>query len=228
MTSDSPSMTDTTLSADQVADFLRENTEFFTTHAELFATLPVPHPHGGRTISLGERQIFTLRERNREFEWRLNELINTASVNESISTKLMQWCCRLLAETEIQRLPGEIALGLAQQFDLNEVGLRLWRLGKLPDNGYGAPVSEDVRTFTDSLKVPYCGTDTAFEAVDWLSATPRSLAMIPLRPAPDEPSIGLLVLGSDDAERFAADKGTAFLETVGSLASATLHRLAAD
>ncbi|MFC4276018.1 DUF484 family protein [Achromobacter aloeverae] len=220
-------MTDTTLSADQVADFLRENPDFFTAHAELFSTLQVPHPHGGRTISLGERQIFTLRERNREFEWRLNELISNASFNESISTKLTQWCCRLLGEVEIQRLPGEIALGLAQQFDLNEVGLRLWRLAELPETGYGEPVPEDVRTFTDSLKVPYCGTDTAFEAVKWLSATPRSLAMIPLRPAPEEPSIGLLVLGSDDAERFAPDKGTAFLETVGNLASATLRRLAA-
>ncbi len=228
MTTDPPSMTDTSLSADQVADFLRENPEFFIAHADLFATLQVPHPHGGRTISLGERQIFTLRERNRELEWRLNELINNASLNESISTRLMQWCCRLLAENDIQHLPGEIALGLAQQFDLNEVGLRLWRLDKLPGTGYGAPVSDDVRTFTDSLKVPYCGTDTAFEAVKWLTATPRSLAMVPLRPAPDEPSIGLLVLGSDDAERFSPDKGTTFLDTVGSLASATLRRLATD
>nr|WP_156414433.1 DUF484 family protein [Bordetella sp. N] len=227
MTSDSPPMTDNTLSAEQVADFLRDNNDFFTTHADLFATLPVPHPHGGRTISLGERQIFTLRERIREFEWRLNDLISNASLNEDISTKLKQWSCRLLGETEIQRLPGEIALGLAQQFDLNEVGLRLWRLEQLPETGYGAPVSEDVRTFTDTLKVPYCGTDTEFEAVKWLTATPRSLALIPLRPAPDEPSIGLLVLGSDDPERFSADKGTTFLETVSSLASATLRRLAA-
>ena len=58
---------------------------------------------------------------------------------------------------------GEIALGLAEQFELNHVALRLWNLPELPDSGYGEPVTQDVRTFADSLKAPYCGTDTAFE-----------------------------------------------------------------
>lgn len=219
-------MTDTPFTAQEVADFLRDNPKFFDAHADVFASLQVPHPHEPRAISLGERQILTLRERNREVEWRLNELMHNASSNESISVRLSQWCCRLLAETDPQRLPGEIALGLAQQFDLNEVGLRLWRLASQDQTGYGAPVSDDVRTFADSLKTPYCGNDTEFEAAGWLSAKPKSLALVPLRPAPDEPSMGLLVLGSDDPERFSPGMGTAFLDTVGNLASASLRRLA--
>ncbi|ARP88232.1 DUF484 family protein [Bordetella genomosp. 9] len=219
-------MTDTVLSPQQVADFLRDNPDFFATHADVFATMRVPHPHGSGTISLGERQILTLRERNREQEWRLNELIHNANVNEGISNRLMQWCARLLGETEIERIPGEIALGLAREFDLNEVGLRLWRLPNLPEGGYGEPVSEDVRTFADSLKSPYCGRDTEFEAASWLSAKPRSLALIPLRPGAEAPTVGLLVLGSNDPDRFAPDMSTTFLDTVGKLASAALRRMA--
>jgi uncharacterized protein YigA (DUF484 family) len=218
-------MTDTALSPQQVADFLKDNPDFFMAHADVFASLQVPHPHGSGAISLGERQILMLRERNREQEWRLNELVHNANANEGISTRLTQWCARLLAETQIDRIPGEIALGLAREFDLNEVGLRLWRLPDLPENGYGESVSEDVRTFADSLKSPYCGTDTEFEAASWLSAKPRSLALIPLRPGPDAPTVGLLVLGSNDPERFAPDMATTFLDTVGKLASAALRRL---
>jgi hypothetical protein len=219
-------MTDTSLSAQQVADFLSDNPQFFDEHADVFVDMQVPHPHGSRAISLGERQIMTLRERNRELEWRFSDLVRNASTNESISTRLSQWCCRLLGETDIVHVPGEIALGLAQQFDLNEVALRLWRLENVQPTGYGEPVSEDVQSFADSLKAPYCGTDTEFEAAGWLQAKPKSLAIIPLRPAPDEPSVGLLVLGSDDPERFSPDMATTFLETVGNLASAALRRLA--
>lgn len=218
-------MTDTAFTAQDIAAFLQEHPGFFDEHADVFATMQVPHPHGSRAISLGERQILTLRERNRELEWRLNELVRNATANESIGTHVAKWCSRLLSENDAQRVPGEIALGLAEQFELNHVALRLWDLSELPPTGYGEPVSQDVRTFTDSLKTPYCGTDTAFEAASWLDATPKSLALVPLRLEADGPAVGLLVLGSDDPERFTPEMGTAFLESIGQLASAALHRL---
>jgi len=218
-------MTDTAFTAQDIAAFLQEHPGFFDEHADVFATMQVPHPHGSRAISLGERQILTLRERNRELEWRLNELVRNATANESIGTHVAKWCSRLLSENDAQRVPGEIALGLAEQFELNHVALRLWNLSELPATGYGEPVSQDVRTFTDSLKTPYCGTDTAFEAAGWLDSTPKSLALVPLRLEADGAAVGLLVLGSDDPERFTPEMGTAFLESIGQLASAALHRL---
>lgn len=218
-------MTTTELSAHAVAKFLQENPGFFEAHADVFATLAVPHPHQGRTVSLGERQILTLRERTRELEWRLAELVHQANRNETIGDHLKHWCQRMLAESDPLRLPGEIAIGLAEQFDLQEAALRVWSLRAMTEEGYGAPVSDEVRAFADTLKVPYCGSDTDFEAVSWLAAKPASLAMVALRPAADAPAFGLLVLGSDDPERFTPDMGTAFLENVGQLASAALRRL---
>ncbi|KNE28329.1 DUF484 family protein [Achromobacter spanius] len=218
-------MTDTAFTAQDIAAFLQDHPGFFDEHADVFATMQVPHPHGSRAISLGERQILTLRERNRELEWRLNELVRNATSNESIGSHLAKWCSRLLSENDAQRVPGEIALGLAEQFELNHVALRLWNLSDLAPAGYGEPTSQDVRTFTDSLKTPYCGTDTGFEAVGWLDSKPKSLALVPLRLEADGPAVGLLVLGSDDPERFTPEMGTTFLESIGQLASAALHRL---
>ncbi|MVW71398.1 DUF484 family protein [Bordetella sp. 15P40C-2] len=218
-------MTAPAYTAQEIADFLQNHPEFFDQHAEVFAALHVPHPHASRAISLGERQVLTLRERNRALEWQLNELINQANSNETIGDHVSKWCARLLGESDPQRLPGEIALGLAEQFELNHVGLRLWNLPGQPATGYGAAVSQDVRDFTDSLKTPYCGNETSFEAVSWLDAKPQSLALVPLRLEADGPSVGLLVLGSDDPTRFNPEMGTVFLEAIGRLASAALRRL---
>ncbi len=207
-----------------VAKFLQEHPEFFVQHAELFSTVEVPHPHQPRTISLGERQILTLRERLRDFEFRLADLVRNAALNEITTDKLNRWCVRMLAEQAPVRLPGEVALGLAEQFNLQEVALRVWGLD-LPAEGVGAPVDEDIHTYANSLIKPYCGNDTALTPASWLHKKPASMAILPLRVTVGAPAFGLLVLGSDDPERFAPDMGVAFLQTVCILASSALSRL---
>jgi len=217
-------MTDT---AHSIAKFLQENPDFFVQYSDLFSTLEVPHPHQSRTISLGERQILTLRERLRDFEFRLAELVRNGALNETTTTKLNLWCARMLAEPSAIRLPGEVALGLAEQFNLQEVALRVWGLD-LPAEGFGAPVDAAVHDFANTLAAPYCGSNTDFTAVSWLHKKPASLAILSLRGQANEPAFGLLVLGSDDPERFTPDMGTTFLQTVSKLASAALSRLKAS
>jgi len=215
-----------TYSAQDIADFLKQHPAFFEEHADVFTDMRVPHPHSGQTISLAERQIFTLRERARDMEWRLSELARNAKANEIITQRVMGWCVALAGETNPQHVPGAIALGLAREFKIEHVALRLWNLpGLAEDNAHAAGVSEDVRTFAESLKTPYCGNDTGFEAVSWLDAKPQSLALVALRPAQDQATIGLLVLGSEDPARFDPDMGTMFLDDIARLACAALRRL---
>ena len=52
-----------------------------------------------------------------------------------------------------------------------------------------------------------------------------SLAMIALRHSESASAFGLLVLGSPDPTRYAADMGTEFLARLGEIASAGLSRL---
>jgi len=219
-------MTDTALNAQEIARYLKKNPQFFEQHADVFIALRVPHPQSNQVISLGERQILRLREQLRDLETRLNELTHHAHANEVSNAKVLDWCSRLLSEADPRQLPSEITLGLADQLRLEHVGLRLWNLAIQADADYSAAVSQDIRDFTDSMTAPYCGADTAFEAVQWLKNKPQSLALIPLRLDTEQPSIGLLVLGSDDPSRFHPAMGTIFLEAIGRLASAALRRLA--
>jgi len=216
-------MSNTAFCAQDIADFLSRHPEFFKQHAEVFADLHVPHPYAGRAISLGERQILTLRAKIKELEWNVSGLIHRARGNEKISGTLTAWCAQMLAEPDAAQLPGHIVHSLSQLFDLPAVALRLWDLARLPEGEFTADATPDIRAFAAGLAAPVCGAPADQAVAAWLPSPPASLAIVPL--THQDARIGLLVLGSDDAERFTPDMGTAFLTMLGELASAALARL---
>lgn len=219
-------MQDTTLpplTADEVARFLQQHPAFFEQHADVFSELTIPHPHEGRAISLGERQVLTLRERMHALQRQLTALTHHAKDSQRIVLGIQEWCLDLLAESDAAALPGHVTAGLARVFKVPHTALRLWGCRSDVDMPL-PPASEEVEMFAASLTKPYCGTDTGFEAARWLDGTPASLAMVPIR-TPRGHTFGLLILGSDDEERFSADMGTEFLGHIGALAGAALSRL---
>ena len=55
-------MEEQNLNAEQVAAFLRTNPDFLSRHGDVFASLEVPHPHGGQAITLAERHTPRLKK----------------------------------------------------------------------------------------------------------------------------------------------------------------------
>lgn len=211
-----------TLTAETVAQFLQDNPAFFDEHADVFATLTVPHPHARQTLSLGERQILTLRTRNKELEWKLSELMHNANSNEAISDHVTLWCTRMLAEQDVQRLPQRVVDGLRQEFSMLEVALRLWNLPALKDERFQS-ADDMLQAYVAGLEKPYCGQEGYLPARDWFDTRPGSVAIVPL--AYDGRNIGVLVFAAEGGEHFKPDMGTAFLDILGKLASACLSRL---
>lgn len=218
------------MDASEVARYLQDHPDFFDKHADLFATLKVPHPHEGRAISLADRQVLTLREKVRTMELRLSTLVRNAAENEHIADNLQRWSRGLLKETSPRVLPGVLTGGLSEIFSVPQVALRLWapagEVGAI-DPEWQAGVSDDVRRFASSLMSPYCGPNTDFEAATWLETPPGSMALIPLRVGLAPQAFGLLVLASPDPDRFTQTMGTAFLGRIGEIASASLSRVLA-
>lgn len=214
------------LDATQVAEFLQRNPDFFETHSEVFANLVVPHPYASRAISLGERQVLTLRERTRTLERKLATLTAHARDNQRIVAALHRWSVRLLCTTQATQLPDVVTEGLREEFSVPAAALRLWHLADSPDAAWAQRVSDDLVAFADALARPYCGTPPDIEAVNWFSAAPASVALVALHADHGAPrTFGLLALGSSDPGRFRADMDTDFLQQIGGLASAALQRL---
>ena len=76
------------LTGADVAEYLEHNPQFFEEHADLISRLVIPHPHGGRAISITERQMVTLRDKVKELEAKLAELIHFGEENDVIAGKV--------------------------------------------------------------------------------------------------------------------------------------------
>ena len=218
-------MTLHSLSPEAVAHFLQENPSFFHEHANIFADLRVPHPHEARAISLGERQILTLRAKAKDLEWKLSGLVNNASGNEKISRTLTAWCARMLAEPDALKLPEQIVSHLAALFELPATQLKLWGLATTLPEEYTSNIDENIQAWATQLTSPYCGVSEKCPAARWFEPDIRSMAAVPLKAHASNEVLGLLVLGSTEPARFTADMGTAFLEILGELAGSALTRL---
>ena len=219
------------ITEDDIANYLANTPDFFLRHAELLATVQLTSPHGNRAVSLQERQAEMLREKIKLLEQRIMEMLRNGNDNVILSNKILRWAASLLQGGDPRQLPLQIAAGIELQFAVPQVGLRLWDVAAdYAAEPYAHGVSEDVKLFASSLTEPFCGLNTGFESVSWLSAPSgiASLALIPLREEPSgstTPAFGLLVLASGDAQRFTSGMGTDFLARIGELASAALSRL---
>ena len=218
-----------------IADYLANTPGFFERHAALLATIQLNHPHGHRTVSLQERQAEMLREKIKGLESRIMDMIRNGQENLSIADRLHRWTVSLMSTADAAALPVLLCESLRHEFLIPLAGLRLW--GLAPAYGaaeFAGEVSEDVKSFAASLSQPYCGVNSGFEAARWLEAPEgggaTSLALIPLSAKVDGEvrSFGLLVLGSPDPTRYAAEMGTEFLASIGDIASAALARLLSD
>ena len=212
-----------------IAQYLANNPGFFERHAELLASVQLTSPHGHRAVSLQERQMEMLRDRIKGHEHKLMEMIRNSQENVAIADRLQRWTRAILLTPNAADLPRTMVEGLKHQFLIPQAAIRLWgAAGSFGGEAFAASASDDVKAFTGSLTLPYCGVNSGFEAVSWLDDAPTvtSVAMIPLRHwQGGDGAFGLLVLGSPDPTRYSADMGTEFLMRIGEVASAALSRL---
>jgi uncharacterized protein len=216
----------------EVADYLLDNPDFFVENAELLGSIRLSNPHGKAAVSLQERQMEMLRDKNKQLERRLAELLRYGHENDSISAKFNRWTVRVISQRDPYTLPVTISQGLCEVFDVPHAALRVWDIDEaFRQADFARQVGEEVRIFATSLDAPYCGANTGFAAAQWLGdaqADIQSIALIALRDqqgGPDAPVFGLLVMGSSDPRRFHDGMATDFLSQIGALASGALSRL---
>ena len=78
------------------------------------ARLQLPHESGQGSVSLVERQLAVLREKNHKMSRRLNELMAVARSNHQLSDKVHRLALSLSSIPGTKRAPGATATGAAQ------------------------------------------------------------------------------------------------------------------
>jgi hypothetical protein len=201
--------------AEDVAQYLQDNPLFFEGHTDLLAQINLPHPHGGRTISLSERQLVALREKNKEQEKRLHELIEVARENDALQQKVHEFVVSLFAARDLATLQEMIPHLLREIFAVPHTVLRLWQIN---------PPNAETLAFADTQAQPVCLHHAAHDTAGWFGESGKllhSFAYLPLHEGSS--TVGMLVLASEDKQRFYPEMGTVFLQRIAEAASAALH-----
>lgn len=201
--------------AEDVAQYLQDHPQFFEGHTELLTQIALPHPHGGRTISLSERQLIALRDKNRELEKKLNELVRFAKENDALQHKVHEFVVTLFVARDLATLQEMIPHLLHEIFAVPHAALRVWQVD---------PPSAETLAFAEAHAQPFCLHQAAQDTAGWFGETAaqlHSFAYLPLYAGSE--TIGLLVLASEDRQRFYPEMGTLFLQRIAEAVSAALH-----
>ncbi len=216
------------LPEEMIAEYLQHHPDFFERHAALLGKLKIPHGRGDSTVSLVERQVLVLREKNEKLEARLQELITVARANDALADKIHRLSCRLIRAGSAVAVIDVLELSLREDFGASD-----WLMVLAPsvESGFDRINSRHLR-IVDAAAAELKMFETLFE-----SARPRcgqirdsqrdflfgadtteigSAALVPLGP---QASSGLLAISSPDTERFHPTMSTEFLARIGQLVS---------
>src|SRR5450830_1401370 len=119
------------LEAAAVAAYLEANPDFFVEHEELLPALRIPHQRGD-TVSLVERQMKILRERNIEMRNRLSHLMDVARDNDRLFDKTRRLILTLMDATSLEETVIAVEDSLRQDFQVPFVSLILFSDNPMP------------------------------------------------------------------------------------------------
>src|SRR5271169_1233571 len=114
------------MKAEDVAQYLKDHPEFFESYSEMLSQISIPHPQGGRAIPIVERQVLTLRDKNRTLEAKLAELIQFGEENDALAEKAHRLCLALMGAADLESLIAALYLNLHDDFLVPHSTLRLW------------------------------------------------------------------------------------------------------
>ena len=208
------------MNADDIAQFLRSHPQFFDQHPGLLEALQVPHPHGGRAISLAERQTVALREKLKFLEGKLAEMMQFAEENDAISEKVHRLAVALAGARDFPALASSLYFHLREDFAVPHVALRIWGKSVPVDFEEAGAVADLQRQHAAAMGGPQCGAAAGNPFVPWFRDAAEHVRSVALVPLGQTAVFGLLALGSEDPKRFFAEMGTLYLRRIGELCAA--------
>jgi uncharacterized protein YigA (DUF484 family) len=172
------------MDANEVAQFLKANPQFFDQHPQLLESIYVPHPHGGRAIPLTERQIVSLREKVRVLEGKLGEFVRYGEDNDAIGEKVHRLSLALVGARDFAATAHALYFHLREDFAVPHVALRVWDKSLLDGTVEGSPVEAELRSKAETMGAPACGPAAGNPFLPWFREAQehiRSVALVPLR-----------------------------------------------
>jgi uncharacterized protein YigA (DUF484 family) len=218
---------------DAVASYLTATPEFFDRHAQLLAKIRLPDSRGGpSTVSLLERQVEVLRERNRQLERKVKDFVDVARENDALGSRVLGFARKLIAAKDHASAIAAIESALREDFGAGQSVLVLTAARAPQDVAESRFLrilpaeAAELRSFDNlfSAGKPRCGQLRDSQREFLFGGDAAAIGSVALVPLGGKDGLGLLACGSHDSQRFNPTMSTDFLAHIGELIAAALAR----
>jgi uncharacterized protein YigA (DUF484 family) len=215
---------DININDELVIDYLRSDIGFFQRHPNILSELDLPH-ESGKAVSLIERQVAILRERNMQMRRRMNELLQAAKDNDELFAKTRTLTLELLNVESWQELNEVLATYVLADFQADFVCCHLANqhmfLDHLQSHDNALPHESLVSGTRPMCTILREEELTALFPVQQHDAQGSAV----IAPLFWEGGTGCLAIGSRDVARFSSDMDTLFVTYIGDVLSRVCERL---
>ena len=207
-----------------VADYLKNNLDFFVKNPAILAELKIPHEHGG-AISLVEKQLTVLREQNRETNKKIHELIEIATQNEELARRMHQLALTLIDADDPKDIFSTMYDNLKKNFHADRVIVRLFANPAFMDSSATdefvgkESIEESLFKHIIEKREPLSGKMKHQQQVFLFGDDGDDIASSVMIPLHGVGWGGILAIGSFDAERFQPGMGIELLAYLGEILS---------
>lgn len=213
-----------TLTDDAIIDYLRRHPDFFRYHPAILYELSLPHDTGD-AVSLVERQVALLRERNINMRRRMGDLLDTARENDHLFHKIRVLTLALLDARTWHELNEVLATALLLEFSADFVTLHVAGRTLHLDHVVGHAGRMPTLAFCSNDQ-PACVNLRSEEiGVVFPSQSDGDAGSALLLPVVNDGNTACLAIGSRDPNRFHKSMDTLFVRYVGDILGRAITRL---
>ena len=216
------------LDEDSVRDFLKNNGDFIQRNPDLLDHLHISHASGS-AVSLVEKQVSVLRERNVDMRHRLNTLTANARDNDKLYEQTRQLVLKLLESDSIAELCQSFRESMTRDFDVEHASIILFGEGE-SEGPHRIETAERAKIEIGALlkgRKAVCGA-LRKEELSYLFPDAGDVGSAALMPLSNDFELGLIAVGSSDAGRYSSSMGTLFLSHIADVIVRLLPRLQAS
>ena len=201
----------TELSDEQVREYLKLNGDFLQRNPDMLDHLHISHASGS-AVSLVEKQVSVLRERNIDMRHRLNALTANARDNDKLYEQTRKLVLALLDARNLNSVYSAFMDAMEKNFKVDYASLILF--GEPSSDGKcRVETSEAAKIEIGALlkgRKPVCGV-LRKEELAYLFPDAGEVGSAALMPLANGEELGLIAVGSADANRYSSSMGTLFL-----------------
>ncbi len=214
MTAESTQSDDKTLplDEDEVRDYLKEHSDFFERHPDMLDHLHIAHSTGS-AVSLVEKQVSVLRERNMDMRKRLNSLTENARDNDRLYELTRKLVLELLEAPSLDGVCQAYTRAMAEDFQAEHASIILFGDPAQATEGCRIESAESARIEIGALikaRSAMCGV-LRKEELNYLFPGAGEIGSAAVMPLCSSADMGVIAVGSSDAHRYSSNTGTLFL-----------------